>query len=180
MQITKTPFRDLLIIKPSVYADERGYFFESWNREKLRKAGLEITFAQDNQSSSMKGVLRGLHFQLPPFEQGKLVRVVRGAALDVVVDLRRKEPTYGQHYKLILDGQENTMLYIPPGFAHGFLSLENDTVFFYKCTKVFNKESERALRWDDPELGIEWDIPNPILSEKDTQASFFKDFISPF
>lgn len=180
MHIEETPFRGLLLIQPKVFRDKRGYFFESWNEEIFRKIGLEMTFSQDNQSSSQKGVIRGLHFQIPPFEQGKLVRAIRGAVLDVVVDLRKAEPTFGQHFKLRLDDQGQSMLYIPSGFAHGFASLEEDTVFFYKCTKVYNNDCERTLRWDDPDLGIDWEISDPILSDKDRQAGFFKDFVSPF
>lgn len=180
MQIETTPFEGLLIIRPSVFGDERGYFFESWNEVAFRKAGIDVPFSQDNQSASGKRVLRGLHFQVPPFEQGKLVRVISGAVLDVVVDLRSGQPTFGQHYKIRLDGQEKLMLYIPEGFAHGFKTLEDKTVFFYKCTKVFNRECERSLRWNDPDLGIDWEIDDPILSKKDQQAPLFKDFVSPF
>lgn len=180
MQIEVTPFEGLLIIRPRVFGDERGYFFESWNEIAFRKAGIDVSFSQDNQSASGKGVLRGLHFQVPPFDQGKLVRVISGAVLDVVVDLRSGQPTFGQHYKLRLDDQDKLMLYIPEGFAHGFKTLEDNTVFFYKCTKVYNRECERALRWNDPVLGIDWEIENPILSEKDQKAPFFKDFVSPF
>jgi dTDP-4-dehydrorhamnose 3,5-epimerase len=180
MQIEVTPFEGLLIIRPRVFGDERGYFFESWNEVAFRKAGIDVPFSQDNQSASGKGVLRGLHFQVPPFDQGKLVRVISGAVLDVVVDLRSGQPTFGQHYKLRLDDQDKLMLYIPEGFAHGFKTLEDNTVFFYKCTKVYNRECERALRWNDPVLGIDWEIEDPILSEKDQKAPFFKDFVSPF
>jgi dTDP-4-dehydrorhamnose 3,5-epimerase len=180
MQIEVTPFEGLLIIRPRVFGDERGYFFESWNEVAFRKAGIDVPFSQDNQSASGKGVLRGLHFQVPPFDQGKLVRVISGAVLDVVVDLRSGQSTFGQHYKLRLDDQEKLMLYIPEGFAHGFKTLEDNTVFFYKCTKVYNRECERALRWNDPVLGIDWEIEDPILSEKDQKAPFFKDFVSPF
>ncbi|MEE4176837.1 MAG: dTDP-4-dehydrorhamnose 3,5-epimerase [Bacteroides sp.] len=180
MHIEETPFRGLLVIQPKVFGDERGYFFESWNEESFQKAGLDVAFSQDNQSSSQKGVIRGLHFQVPPFEQGKLVRTVRGAVIDVVVDLRKDEPTFGQHFKLRLDDRMHTMLYIPAGFAHGFVSLEENTIFVYKCTKVYNKECDSALRWDDPDLGIDWDVDTPILSDKDRQAGFLKDFVSPF
>ncbi|MDX9941012.1 MAG: dTDP-4-dehydrorhamnose 3,5-epimerase [Bacteroidales bacterium] len=180
MQITETPFRGLLIIQPAVFRDKRGYFFESWNEENFLKKGLDIRFAQDNQSSSQKGVLRGLHFQVPPYEQGKLVRAIRGAVMDVAVDLRREEATFGQHFKLRLDDRDHTMLYIPPGFAHGFVTLEDHTVFVYKCTKVYNKDCEKVLRWDDPDLAIDWEVSDPILSEKDSNAGFFKELASPF
>lgn len=180
MQVETTPFEGLLIIKPRVFGDERGYFFESWNEETFRQAGIEVPFRQDNQSASVKNVVRGLHFQTPPFEQGKLVRVISGAVLDVVVDLRRKQPTYGKHFKLVLDEHEKTMLYIPPGFAHGFKTLEDHTVFFYKCTQVYERNHDNAIRWNDPDLDIDWEVADPILSEKDQQAPFFRDFVSPF
>lgn len=180
MQVETTAFKGLLIIKPQIFSDERGYFFESYNQEVFRKAGLNMTFAQDNQSGSVKGVVRGLHFQVPPFEQGKLVRAISGSLLDVVVDLRKDQPTFGKHFKMVLNDQDKHMLFIPPGFAHGFKTLEDNTVFFYKCTKVYNHKSERTLRWNDPDLAIDWEIANPILSEKDLKAPFFKDFISPF
>ena len=165
---------------PNIYKDERGYFFESYNQETFKKAGLNMTFAQDNQSGSIKDVIRGLHFQFPPYEQGKLVRAIRGSVLDVVVDLRKNQPTFGKHFKIILNDQDRQMLFIPPGFAHGFRTLEDNTVFFYKCTKVFNPQSERTIRWNDSDLAIDWGITDPILSEKDLNAPFFKDFVSPF
>lgn len=180
MQVETTPFEGLLIIKPNVFGDERGYFFESYNQESFLKAGIDISFVQDNQSASAKNVVRGLHFQIPPFEQGKLVRVIKGSVLDVVVDLRSNQPTYKKHYKLILDEYKKEMLYIPPGFAHGFKTLEDNTVFFYKCTKVYNRICERAIRWNDPCLEIDWEITDPVLSEKDINAPYLKDFVNPF
>lgn len=180
MQIETTPFEGLLIIRPRVFGDERGYFFESWNEDAFRNAGIRLPFRQDNQSASGKNVLRGLHFQTPPYEQGKLVRVISGAVLDVAVDLRRGQPTYGQHFKLVIDDHEKLMLFIPPGFAHGFKTLEDNTVFFYKCTQVFQREHDSAIRWNDPDLNIDWEVSDPILSEKDQKAQFFKDFVSPF
>jgi len=180
MIVESTPFEGLLVIKPRIIQDERGYFFESWNEDTARGAGIFYSFAQDNQSMSVKGVLRGLHFQIPPFEQGKLVRVISGSALDVVVDLRSKQPTYGKHFKIILDDHRKAMLFIPPGFAHGFKTLEDNTVFFYKCTKVFNPKHDRAIRWDDPDLNIDWETSQPILSEKDRNAPFFAEFKSTF
>ncbi|MBW6496932.1 MAG: dTDP-4-dehydrorhamnose 3,5-epimerase [Bacteroidales bacterium] len=180
MQVETTPFEGLLIVRPRVFGDERGYFFESWNEETFRNAGINVPFMQDNQSASVKNVVRGLHFQTPPFEQGKLVRVISGAVLDVVVDLRRKQPTFGKHFKLVLDEHEKIMLYIPPGFAHGFKTLEDNTVFFYKCTQVYQRDHDSAIRWNDPDLDIDWEVSDPILSEKDQQAPFFRDFVSPF
>ncbi len=180
MQVESTSFEGLLIIRPKVFGDERGYFFESWNQDAFREAGIDITFAQDNQSASAKNVIRGLHFQVPPMEQGKLVRVIKGAVLDLVVDLRQNQPTYLMHFKMILDDQKKEMLYIPSGFAHGFKTLEDHTVFFYKCTKGYNSHSERAIRWNDPALGIDWEISEPLLSEKDKNAPFLINFSNPF
>ncbi len=128
----------------------------------------------------MKGVLRGLHFQAPPFAQGKLVRVMKGAVLDVAVDIRKNSPTYGQWASIELTESNKMMYWVPPGFAHGFVTLEDDTVFFYKCTNVYNKSSEGSIRWNDPDLNINWNLENPILSEKDQISPLFKDFVSPF
>jgi len=180
MQIETTPFEGLLIIRPQVFGDERGYFFESWNEGSFRKAGIDVPFRQDNQSASIKDVVRGLHFQTPPYEQGKLIRVISGAVLDVVVDLRRGQPTFGQHFKLVLDDRTKLMLFIPSGFAHGFKTLEDNTVFFYKCTQIYQRDYDSTLRWNDPDLNIDWEISDPILSKKDQQAPFFRDFVSPF
>jgi dTDP-4-dehydrorhamnose 3,5-epimerase len=180
MQILTTPFHGLWVIKPRVFEDERGFFLESWNQKTFQEAGINDAFVQDNQSGSVRNVIRGLHFQVPPYEQGKLVRVIRGAVLDVVVDLRKTQPTFGKHFKITLTAAENNMLFIPPGFAHGFRTLEDDTVFFYKCTQFYHQPSERALRWNDPDLDIDWETTSPILSGKDQKAPFFKDFTSPF
>ena len=181
MEVIKTGIKDLLIIKPQVFEDDRGYFFESFNDEKFRESGIDANFVQDNESQSMKHVLRGLHFQKPPYAQGKLVRVMHGSVLDVAVDLRKGSPSYGKSKSIILTGNEKRMLWIPEGFAHGFVTLEDNTVFFYKCTNFYNKSSEGSIRWNDPDLGINWgEIKNPVLSEKDKVAPFFRDFKSPF
>ncbi len=180
MEIIETKIKDLLIIKPDVFIDERGYFFESYNKERFMEHGLNMTFVQDNESQSMQGVLRGLHFQKPPFAQGKLVRVVKGAVRDVVVDLRKGSPTYGHWESVVLTESNKLMYWIPEGFAHGFVCLEDHSVFTYKCTNVYNKASEGSIRWNDPDLGINWDIDNPILSEKDKISPMFRDFITPF
>lgn len=180
MEIITTPLKGLLIIKPDVFEDERGYFFESFNHEKFLKLGLDLHFVQDNESKSKKGVLRGLHFQAPPFEQGKLVRVMRGSVLDVAVDIRRDSPTYGRWESIILSGQNKWMYWIPAGFAHGFVTLEDDTIFFYKCTNVYNKASEGSILWHDADLNINWGIENPVISEKDKAAPLFRQFNSPF
>ena len=163
-----------------MFTDPRGYFYESYNKEKFVAAGINIEFVQDNQSLSQKGIVRGLHFQAPPFDQGKLVRVIQGAVLDVAVDIRKNSPTYGQNFSIELSSQNRTMFYIPPGFAHGFETLEDNTIFLYKCTDVYNKQSEGGLLWNDSELGIKWQSSDPLISEKDKILPLFKDLVSPF
>jgi len=180
MEIIKTPIADLLIIQPQVFRDERGYFFESYSQQKFLDAGLDLNFVQDNESKSQKDVLRGLHFQNPPFAQGKLVRVIKGSVMDVVVDIRKESATYGMHFKIELNESNKTMLWIPPGFAHGFATLEDDTIFSYKCTNTYNKASEGAILWNDATLNIDWNIANPILSDKDKHSPLFADFVSEF
>jgi len=180
MRIEKNHIEGLLIIKPDVFEDDRGYFFESYNEEKFRKLGVDVKFLQDNESKSAKGVLRGLHFQVPPYEQGKLVRVIRGAVLDVAVDLRKSSPTYGKWAAIELSEKNKLMYWIPAGFAHGFLTLEENTTFFYKCTQVYHKESERGIAWNDVDLKIEWRNSHPVVSDKDKAAGTFRDFVSPF
>ena len=180
MEIIPTAIPDVCIVKPKVFADDRGYFFESYSHQHFLAAGLDLNFVQDNESRSSKGVLRGLHFQNNPSAQGKLVRVMRGAVLDVAVDIRKNSPTYGKYVSIVLTGENKYMYWIPAGFAHGFLTLEDDTVFFYKCTNTYNKESEGSIRWNDPDLNIDWGIVDPILSEKDKISPLFKDFKSSF
>ena len=180
MEIIETNINGLLIIKPKVFADPRGYFFESYNANVFKQNGIMVDFVQDNQSLSSTGVLRGLHFQAPPFDQGKLVRVINGAVLDVAVDIRKNSPTYGQHVTIELTEENKTMFYIPPGFAHGFLTLRDHTIFSYKCTGLYNKESEGSVLWNDKDLDIHWNVINPILSEKDLSGTPFKEFVSPF
>lgn len=180
MKIIKTPIEDLLVIQPAVFEDARGYFFESYNKLQFQQQNINLDFVQDNQSLSQSGVLRGLHFQAPPYEQGKLVRVIKGAVLDIAVDIRKKSPSYGKHFGIELNEKNKTMLWIPPGFAHGFLTLKDDTIFSYKCTGFYNKASEDTVLWNDKDLAIDWTIDNPILSEKDRIGKKFVDFISPF
>ena len=179
MKVEKTFIKDLLIISPNVYTDERGYFSESYNKKDLAKI-LNDEFVQDNESLSHKGVLRGFHFQEPPYAQAKLVRAITGSVLDVVIDLRKNSSTYGQHYKHILSAMNKTQLYVPKGFAHGFLVLEDNTIFSYKCSDFYNKDTERAILWDDKTLNIDWQIKTPIISEKDKIAENFANFASPF
>jgi len=179
MKLIKTSIKGLVLVEPDVYPDSRGYFFESFQREKFLELGIDADFVQDNESMSQKNVLRGLHFQKPPFAQGKLVRVVRGSVLDVAVDIRRNSKTYGQWESSVLSAANKLMMWIPEGFAHGFLVLEDDTIFQYKCTNYYNKESECGIIWNDPDLKIDWGIENPLVSEKDLKGIRFKNLKSP-
>ncbi len=180
MQIIETNFEGLVVFQPKKHKDQRGYFIETWNDKVFSKLDLNIKFVQDNQSFSNNGVLRGLHFQKPPFSQGKLVRVSRGSALDVVVDLRKQSQTYGKHFKLKLCSQKCNMMWIPAGFAHGFIALEDNTVFQYKCDAFYHPESESCLIWNDPSLAIDWEHKKPIVSDKDQEGLLFKDLNSQF
>lgn len=176
MKIVETEIPGLLIIEPRVFGDARGFFMESWNDTAFREAGLDLSFVQDNHSHSQKGVLRGLHFQNPG-AQGKLVRVTRGAVFDVAVDLRRNSKHFGQWVGIELSSKNNLMFWVPEGFAHGFLTLEDDTDFLYKCTSPYAPESEHTLAWDDPTIAVEWPISdiNPIISEKDALGHSFPE-----
>ncbi|EAQ29030.1 dTDP-4-dehydrorhamnose 3,5-epimerase [Erythrobacter sp. NAP1] len=171
MQITKTEIDGPLIIEPKVFGDERGFFMESWNAQAFADAGLDIAFVQDNHSRSQKGVLRGMHFQNPG-PQGKLVRVVSGAVFDVAVDLRRSSPTFGKWVGVELSAQNKRMFWVPQGFAHGFLTLEDNTDFLYKCDAPYAPQTEHSLAWDDPEVGIQWptDGLEVQLSSKDREG----------
>jgi dTDP-4-dehydrorhamnose 3,5-epimerase len=181
MKIERTHIEGLLVITPTIFKDDRGYFFESFNKKIFQNHSSSlIDFVQDNQSKSEKNVLRGLHFQNPPYDQGKLVRVIEGSVLDIAVDIRTKSPTYGQHFKIILDTQKHQMLWIPGGFAHGFVSLEDNTIFSYKCTNYYNKDSEGCILYNDSEIGIDWEVQNPILSKKDKVGENFSTFVSQF
>lgn len=184
MNITKTPIADLLLIEPKVWADNRGYFYESYNSKLFADAGIDAQFVQDNQSFSHRGTLRGLHAQKAPFAQGKLVRVIQGSVLDVAVDIRRNSPTFGQHYSVELSGSNHLQLWVPPGFLHGFLTLEDNTIFTYKVSNWYDKASEIGMIWNDPKLNINWtdqiDEDLFILSEKDLILPTFEAFESPF
>jgi len=166
--IEKGPIEGLLVIQPKVFKDSRGYFLETWNERDYKAAGLSTHFVQDNQSKSKRGVLRGLHFQ-SRYPQGKLVRVISGEVFDVAVDLREGSSTFGKWYGVILSGEKQNQLYIPPGFAHGFLVLSDEAVFAYRCTEYYHPEDESGIRWDDCKINIEWpDIgQKPLLSAKD-------------
>lgn len=177
----ETGLPDLIILEPDIFGDDRGFFMELFNHNSFKEIGLgHLNFVQDNFSSSVKGTLRGMHFQAPPFAQGKLVATLHGSVLDMVIDLRKNSPTFGQHYSKILDSTEKSMLYVPEGFAHGFQVLSDTCLFFYKCTQFYNKEAEGGIAWDDPELQLPWaDIP-PVISPKDQTHPAFARFESPF
>jgi len=167
-------------VLPRVFGDARGAFFESFSAEKMAAAGIVGDWVQDNQSRSDRGVVRGLHFQAPPFAQAKLVRVAAGRALDVIVDIRKGSPTYGQHVAVELDAKRYNMFYVPVGFAHGFTALEDNTLFLYKCTNYYSPQSEGGLRWNDPALGINWGVTDATVSPKDQVLPLLQDFVSPF
>jgi dTDP-4-dehydrorhamnose 3,5-epimerase len=168
------PVQGPVLLRPRVFADDRGSFVETWSERAMREAIGPQRFVQDNESTSRKGVLRGLHFQLDPHAQGKLVRVSRGSASDVCVDIRPGSPTYGHHVKVMLIAAEATLFWIPPGFAHGFAALEEGTVFNYKCTDYYHPAAERTIRWDDPDLAIPWGVRDPIVSAKDRDGFAFR------
>ena len=177
MELIPTAIPEIKIFKPDVFGDDRGYFFESFHIDKFAAYGITDPFVQDNESKSQKNVLRGLHYQLEPSAQGKLVRVIHGAVLDVAVDIRQNSPTFGKWVTMKLTAENKWICWIPKGFAHGFVTLEDDTIFTYKCTGLYNKASEASIRWDDPELGIEWGVTQPLLSDKDKVAPLLKDAI---
>ncbi len=183
MEIIKTNIEGLLIIEPKVFGDNRGYFFESYNaREFAEKVDSSVVFVQDNQSYSTYGVLRGLHFQCPPYAQAKLVRVIQGRVMDVAVDIRKGSPTYGQYVSVELSGENHRQFFIPRGFAHGFVVLSETALFQYKCDNLYEPSSEGALAWNDPDIAIQWPLPDAdvCLSEKDKHHGCLKDFDSPF
>lgn len=182
MTITTTPIAGLLVLQPRLWPDDRGYFYESYKKNLLAEAGLVADFVQDNQSFSEKGALRGLHAQAAPFDQGKLVRVIKGKVWDVAVDVRKNSPTYGQHFGIELSGENHTQFWIPPGFVHGFVTLEDDTIFTYKCTNYYDKASELGVVWNDPTLNLPWPTEGleVKLSPKDMVHPKLADFNSPF
>jgi dTDP-4-dehydrorhamnose 3,5-epimerase len=180
VEIKEKEIKGLIEIFPKVFGDQRGFFLETFNETRYNEILKNVQFVQDNFSSSNKGVLRGLHFQKPPYSQGKLVQVITGSALDVAVDLRKDSDTYGQHVKVILSSEKRNQFWIPEGFAHGFLALEDNTIFSYKCTNYYNPQSEVTILWNDRNLKIDWQIDNPIISPKDNEGVLFKDFDTPF
>ncbi len=177
MEVIKTDIDGVVIIEPRIFRDERGYFFESFSQRDFQEKVCRTVFVQDNESKSSYGVLRGLHFQKPPYAQSKLVRVIRGAVLDVAVDIRKGSPTFGQHVAVELTGENHRQFFIPRGFAHGFSVLTDEVIFQYKCDNFYAPQSEGALAWDDPDLGIDWRIPadQVLLSEKDRHHSRLRD-----
>jgi dTDP-4-dehydrorhamnose 3,5-epimerase len=176
MKVTPLNIPDVLLIEPQVFGDERGLFFESFNQKKFEETiGRKIFFVQDNHSKSLKGVLRGLHYQLPPHAQGKLVRVIQGEVFDVAVDLRQSSPTFGKWVGEVLSSNNKKQLWIPEGFAHGFLTLSDSAEFLYKTTDFYSKAHERAIHWNDETIGIQWGFEHPILSNKDDAAFSFKE-----
>lgn len=181
MEVIRRELDGVILLEPRIFSDDRGMFFESFKKSVFNQlTGTSVEFIQDNHSVSGKNVLRGLHFQRPPFAQGKLVRVVKGSAIDVVVDLRKSSKFYGQTACFELNENNHRLLWIPEGFAHGFESLEEETVFLYKCTKEYQPEAEDGLMWNDPDLSIQWKTSAPELSEKDKNYGSFSNFSSPF
>lgn len=183
IEVKKTKIEGVLIIEPKMFGDARGYFLESFNaKEFAEKTGVDETFVQDNESKSKYGVLRGMHFQLPPFTQSKLVRVVKGRVLDVVVDIRKGSPTYGKYEMCELTEYNHRQFFVPKGMAHGFCVLSEEAIFQYKCDDFYHPEAEGAIAWDDPDIAVSWPIPSEdvILSDKDKHHPFLKNFDSPF
>ena len=178
MKIIETFIHDLLIIEPELFYDERGFFYESYNKNNL---DIDIDFVQDNESKSYRGVIRGLHFQAPPFEQTKLVRCISGNILDVAVDLRTNSKTYGKSFSIELSSENNKQLFVPKGFAHGFQVLSNEAIVNYKVDECYNPDSDSGIIWNDKDLSIDWNLDiKPVLSEKDLKLDLFKNLKSPF
>ena len=174
MNVVKTPLDGVLVFEPKLFRDDRGHFAETFHHERYRAAGLTLPFVQDNWSRSRRGTLRGLHFQTPR-PQGQLVRVTRGAVFDVAVDIRRSSPSFGKWFGLELSEENGKQLWIPPGFAHGFVALKDDTDFLYKCTEVYVPEADAGVLWNDPDIGIEWPLKDVLLSKKDAAAPKLRD-----
>ena len=182
MRFIKTKIKDLIILEPEIFGDNRGYFIESYNQKKFEDIVGKVLFVQDNESKSTKGVLRGLHFQKPPFDQAKLVRCIAGKVLDVAVDLRKRSKTYGQHIVVELSSENKRQLFVPRGFAHGFLVLSENAIFSYKVDNVYAPDYDSGIRWNDSKLNINWGIDDShvLVSDKDSNLPFFSDFKSPF
>ena len=182
MNFVETKILDVIIIEPTVFGDERGYFLESYNQNKFEDVVGKISFVQDNESKSSKGVLRGLHFQKPPFEQAKLVRCIEGEVLDVAVDIRKNSKTYGKHVAVVLSGENKRQLFVPRGFAHGFVVLSDTAIFAYKVDNTYAPDHDAGIRWNDEELNIQWGMEDGdvMVSKKDAELPFFSEVESPF
>lgn len=180
MKLIKTKIEGLLIIEPDVFFDDRGFFFESFSREKYKKEGFDYVFVQDNISKSAKGTIRGLHYQVGDFAQGKLCQVISGKVFDVAVDIRFGSTTFGKYVGVELSGENHRQFWLPPGFAHGFSVLSDEAIFMYKCTNYYSKKDERAILFNDPDIGIDWKVEKPIVSEKDLLAKKFKEIEKDF
>ncbi|HQF42361.1 MAG TPA: dTDP-4-dehydrorhamnose 3,5-epimerase [Ignavibacteriaceae bacterium] len=180
MEVLKTELPGLLLIKPKVFGDERGYFFESYSKEIYHKAGIDFCFVQDNISKSKKNTIRGLHYQVGDKAQGKLCQVIFGKVLDVAVDIRFGSPTFGKYFASELSEENKIQLWIPPGFAHGFSVLSDEAIFSYKCSEPYSREFERSVLYSDKQLNIDWKVDNPIVSEKDLKAKLFKEIDKDF
>jgi dTDP-4-dehydrorhamnose 3,5-epimerase len=180
MMRLNTTIEGLVLIEPKIFSDERGYFYETYSVQKFKDLGIDADFVQDNQSFSSKGALRGLHFQKPPYAQAKLVRVIKGKVIDIAVDIREGSKTYGTFEMVELSEENHLQFYIPIGFAHGFITLEKDTIFCYKCSNYYNKESEGGILWSDPSLNIDWGSEKPRVSDKDLLLPTLENFKSPF
>jgi len=177
---TKTEIFGLLVVQPDVFADPRGFFFESYNKQRYENSGIPNEFVQDNISKSKKGTVRGLHYQVGEFAQGKLCQVIEGEVLDVAVDIRFGSPTFGKHFSLVLNSEKKFQLWIPPGFAHGFSVLSDEAIFSYKCSNYYSKADERSIIFNDPDLNIDWKVEQPIVSDKDLKAVNFNEIERDF
>lgn len=180
MKVSKVNIEGLLLIETDFFGDDRGYFYESYNKQKYDKIGINFDFVQDNISKSVKETIRGLHYQVGDKAQGKLCQVVKGKVLDVVVDIRFDSPNFGKHFSIELSENDKTQLWIPPGFAHGFSVLSDEAIFSYKCTNIYSQPDERAILYNDPDLNIDWKVKDPIVSEKDLKAKLFKEIENDF
>lgn len=180
MKFIKTEIKDVIVIEPDVFFDDRGFFFESFSREKYLKEGFDYVFVQDNISKSKKGTIRGLHYQVGDFAQGKLCQVISGKVFDVAVDIRFGSPTFGKYVGVELSDENHRQFWLPPGFAHGFSVLSDEAIFMYKCTNYYSKKDERAILYNDPDIGIDWKVETPIVSEKDLLAKKFKEIEKDF
>lgn len=180
MKFIETDIKGLLIIEPDVFPDSRGFFFESYSKKKYSERGLNFDFVQDNISKSTKGTIRGLHYQIGENAQGKLCQVISGKVYDVAVDIRFGSPTFGKYCSVELSGENHRQYWLPPGFAHGFCVLSDEAIFMYKCTNLYSKNDERAILFNDPDIGIDWKVETPIVSDKDLLATKFKDIEKDF